>query len=94
MKLADYVDAVRGRQAELARVLKCPPPLIFQWARSVRPVPYMRCLQLEHATGGHVTCEEMRPDIAWCRVRDRKWPHPQGRPFVEVSANVKSRARA
>lgn len=41
---------------------------------------------LERATAGAVTCEEMRPDVRWHRVRDRKWPNPAGRPLIDVSA--------
>lgn len=44
------------------------------------------CAAIERATGGKVTCEELRPGEQWHRVRDRSWKwHPQGRPVVDVA---------
>lgn len=41
---------------------------------------------IERATKGQVTCEELRPDDPWVRVKDRNWPwHPQGRPVLDVA---------
>ena len=30
--------------------------------------------------------EELRPDVHWIRVPDPDWPHPQGRPAIDVAA--------
>ncbi len=64
MNLHDYV-AQLGSQAKLARTLGVPAVLISQWANQKRPVPLDRCVQIEQATEGQVTCEELRPDKAW-----------------------------
>ncbi len=64
MKLQEYV-AQLGSQAKLARTLGVPAVLISQWANQKRPVPLDRCVQIEQATEGQVTCEELRPDKAW-----------------------------
>jgi DNA-binding transcriptional regulator YdaS (Cro superfamily) len=41
------------------------------------------CVAAEGATDGAVTCEELRPDVAWVRIKDKSWPHPHGRPLVD-----------
>lgn len=68
MKLRHYIDAQRGRAAELARALRITPCLIAQWA-STRQVPAERCPSIERATGGLVRCEDLRPDVDWAYLR-------------------------
>lgn len=41
--------------------------VIQQWRRT--QVPAERCPDIEAATGGAVTCEELRPDVNWAVVR-------------------------
>ncbi len=43
--------------------------MVSQWASGVKAVPAERCPEIERATGGAVTCEELRPDIAWDVLR-------------------------
>ena len=43
------------------------------------------CALIERATAGVVTCKELRPDIRWRRVKDAAWPHPKGRPLIDVA---------
>jgi DNA-binding transcriptional regulator YdaS (Cro superfamily) len=85
MSLSDYVSAERGRRAALARVIKVHPVLVSQWASGKRGIPSDRCPAIERGTGGKVTCEEMRPDVVWHRVPDAEWPHPRGRPLIDVA---------
>jgi DNA-binding transcriptional regulator YdaS (Cro superfamily) len=85
MDLLTYVDQERGRRAVLARALGIPDQLLGQWANDVRPVPAERCPHIERATGGAVTCQELRPDVAWVRVKDKAWPHKAGRPCLDVA---------
>jgi DNA-binding transcriptional regulator YdaS (Cro superfamily) len=68
MKLSEYVNP-KGAGAALAKVLKCSPVLISQWANGVRPVPSDRCIEIEKASDGAVTCEELRPDVDWGYLR-------------------------
>ncbi len=86
MQLAEYVDAGHGRQSAIALVIECQPQLVWQWSRGVRAVPQERCPAIERATEGNVTADELRPDIRWARVPDPNWPHPDGRPTIDVAA--------
>ena len=91
MHLSEYI-ADRGAQAALARRASCHPQLVWQWARMVRPVPPERCPSIEIATDGKVTVGELRPDINWQRVPDPLWPHPDGRPCIDVAAPAREAA--
>ena len=86
MRLRDYLDrSPRGTGTELALSIGVHRVLVSQWATGVRPVPAEHCPAIERATAGKVTCEGLRPDVRWHRVRERKWPHPAGRPFIDVA---------
>ncbi|MCU0920183.1 MAG: helix-turn-helix domain-containing protein [Burkholderiaceae bacterium] len=69
MDLADYCRQAPGGQTDLGRALGCPPQLVSQWCRKVRPVPLDRCPDIERATSGAVTRRDLRPDD-WHRI----WP--------------------
>lgn len=53
----------------LALELGAPQSLISQWFNGRRQIPAKRCPAIEKATGGAVTCEEMRPDVDWAYLR-------------------------
>lgn len=76
----------------LARAIGAWPQSVTNWSKGDRQVPAERCPSIEHATGGIVPCEEMRPDLPWARVKDAKWPHPSGRPVLDLSKAVQSKA--
>jgi DNA-binding transcriptional regulator YdaS (Cro superfamily) len=78
------VSQDRGCAARAADHLGVPPALITQWCKGIRPAPADRAVAIELLTEAAVTCEEMRPDVLWVRMRDRKWPHPKGRPLVDL----------
>ena len=63
MNLLDYTKT-RERQSALARRLGVPTVCVNQWAHGKRQVPADRCVDIEIATEGAVTCEELRPDMA------------------------------
>jgi DNA-binding transcriptional regulator YdaS (Cro superfamily) len=89
MHLRDYLkNKPRGTGSALAAALKVQRVLVSQWAaeKSPRPVPQEHCAPLERETAGEVTAEEMRPDLPWLRVKDRKWPNPKGKPMCDFSA--------
>jgi DNA-binding transcriptional regulator YdaS (Cro superfamily) len=69
MKLEDYLEQERGRSTELADLLGVVPSLISMWASGSRKVPAEWCMEIEHATGGKVKAEDMRPDLNWKRFR-------------------------
>ncbi|WP_169295683.1 helix-turn-helix domain-containing protein [Advenella sp. EE-W14] len=72
MQLLDFVNAERGIRAKLAKDISVPQILISQWALKRRQVPAERCPDIEQATNGQVTCEELRPDVNWSVLRNKK----------------------
>lgn len=58
-----------GGQAALSRNLGISSPTVNQWTTGIRQIPAERCPEIEKATGGAVTCEELRPDIDWAYLR-------------------------
>jgi len=69
MNLKKYTNQERGIAANLGRELGIPSVLISQWANGTRQVPAERCPEIEKATGGIVTCEDLRPDVDWKYLR-------------------------
>ena len=81
MNLRTYVDAERGRAADLATALGLSPVMVSQWASGVKTVPMNRCTAIEQATAGVVRRWDLRPND-WHLV----WPELIGakgapRPF-------------
>lgn len=76
-----------GSASALARSLGVTPGAVGQMISGLRSVPPDRCPAIERATEGRVTCDELRPDVRWVRVPDPAWPHPEGRPCIDVAAN-------
>lgn len=89
--IARATELLRGYSA-FARELGVSGPTIHEWVSLRRPVPPVRCAQIERATAGQVTCEELRPDIRWHRIPDAEWPHPQGRPLIDVAVPQQAHA--
>lgn len=79
-----------GGQADLARLLGVTPAAVGQWAAGIRKTPPDRCAEIEKATGGRVSCEVLRPDVRWVRIPDPDWPHPDGRPCLDLAGAVRS----
>lgn len=86
MDIPKLIDSIGGTSA-VARICNVQPPSVSEW-RKKGQFPADRCPAIEHATGGAVTCEELRPDVAWVRVPDPDWPHPQGKPLVDHTTKV------
>lgn len=75
-----------GGQASLAALLGLPDRRnVWPWFNTERRIPCEHCPAIERATDGLVTVEELRPDAAWLRVKDKAWPHPMGRPVLDFS---------
>lgn len=94
MVLLDMVQSRRGVAAELARAADLSRPFIWQCATGERRLPPDRCPAIERATEGRVTVEQLRPDVRWHRVPDPAWPHPDGRPTIDVAAPAEEIERA
>jgi DNA-binding transcriptional regulator YdaS (Cro superfamily) len=58
-----------GGGAKLAKLVGVKPPTVSQWLKYTRPVPPIRCLAIESATGGIVSRSDLRPDD-WHKI----WP--------------------
>lgn len=83
MKLKDYVRQMgHGTQGRLAKALGVSRVAIHLWAEEKRPVPVVRAVALERATGGEVTRQEVRPND-WQEF----WPElaEQGAPTCPAS---------
>jgi DNA-binding transcriptional regulator YdaS (Cro superfamily) len=63
MKLKQWTELERGKQAWLAREIGVSLPTMTRWVNGLDEIPENRTRQIEQATGGVVTCEEMRPDL-------------------------------
>lgn len=80
------------RRSELAERLGVSKAAISQWLGEGGLPPPDRCPAIERATDGRMTCEALRPDINWQRVPDPAWPHPDGRPCIDVAAPAREAA--
>jgi DNA-binding transcriptional regulator YdaS (Cro superfamily) len=79
----DNVISMLGGPSKVAKILGIKPPSVIGWCGRVPP---QRCPAIERATAGAVTAEQLRPDVRWVRVPDPRWPHPAGRPCIDVAA--------
>lgn len=86
MTLSEFFAAERGAQAKLAAAMGIAPPLLSQWASADRQVPLDRCAAIERHTQGVVAVESLRADARWVRVKDKNWPHPDGRPLLDLAS--------
>lgn len=70
MNLTSYLEE-NGMANTLSKVIEVSPVMISLWKTGARQVPAERCPDIERATNGKVTCEELRPDLAeqWAYLR-------------------------
>jgi DNA-binding transcriptional regulator YdaS (Cro superfamily) len=81
MNHVDRAIQAFGSQAAMAAALGITQPTVSEWLRGARRVPAERCLEVERATRRiaaekgdpslAVTCEELRPDVAWAVLRQK-----------------------
>ena len=91
MNPSDLIDNLGGTSA-VARMAGVSPPTAH--AYRYRGIPPERCPAIERATQGAHTVEALRPDVAWSRIADPSWPHPAGRPVIDVARPVAVREAA
>lgn len=73
-----------GGIAAVARICGVKPPSVHEWVtRGI--VPADRCEAIEAATGGAVTCEQLRPDLDWTRVGGRAFYRARQLPTREAA---------
>lgn len=68
MNIKTYLSE-RGASRRLAGVLRLSQAIVSEWKTGRKKVPAERCPAIERATGGAVTCEELRPDVDWAYLR-------------------------
>ena len=76
-----------GGVSAFAALIGVGQSVVSNW-RSRGAVAADACPTIERATAGGVLCEELRPDVNWHRIPDADWPHPEGRPLIDVSAKA------
>jgi DNA-binding transcriptional regulator YdaS (Cro superfamily) len=62
MNLIEYMKSQpRGALSKLSKTIGAHIPDVSRWVSGDRPVPLERCKAIEAATGGKVTCRDLRP---------------------------------
>lgn len=84
MRLDQYLTQ-HETAVSLAEKIGVTPGFISQWRTGLRPIPDDLCPRIEQSTGGTVSCEELRPDLSWVRIDDSAWPHPDGKPLLDLT---------
>lgn len=67
MKLSEYLK--NTTQSAFAKQVGVSQGMIYQWLYGIRQVSIDKCVSIERATNGAVTCEELRPDFDWKYLR-------------------------
>ena len=78
MNLAEWLARESGRMTAMAEHMGVNKTAVWGW--KVHGVPAARMRAVRDFTGGEVTLEDMVPDPAW--------PHPAGRPVIDVARPV------
>lgn len=82
MNHSQLIDQLGGVSA-VARVCGVSAPTAHAYRQ--RGIPPERCPAIERATQATVTVETLRPDVHWARIPDPAWPHPAGRPVIDIA---------
>lgn len=75
-------------RAEIAKKVNLGDQYLYQCFSGRRKLPAEHAPAIERATGGEITADALRPDVCWVRVPDPSWPHPDGRPCIDVAASA------
>lgn len=84
-------SALGETTAGLARRLGVTKGAAHQWKKP-KSIPEVHCVVIERDSVAKATCEQLRDDIVWVRVPDPAWPHPAGRPCIDVVATLSKAA--
>jgi DNA-binding transcriptional regulator YdaS (Cro superfamily) len=92
LTLHEYLSRPESESmSAFARRLGVNPDQVRQWRNRTegRQPSAENSAAIEKATEGLVTCETLRPDLAWHRIKDKAWPwHRAGRPALDVTAEA------
>lgn len=61
---------------------------LYQILTGRRPASPELSARIERESGGRLACEHLRPDLRWLRIPDAAWPHPSGRPALEIAPEL------
>ncbi|WP_353233346.1 YdaS family helix-turn-helix protein [Diaphorobacter ruginosibacter] len=78
---------ISGSQKKLASIVNKAQGHVSHWLANGLPCDYAPAIEKE--TG--VSVEELCPQTVWLRVPDPLWPHPGGRPLIDVANSPISR---
>lgn len=59
-----------GGPAKVAALLEVTTQAVCFWRDGKRGLPAEHCPTIERATGGQVSCEDLRPDVDWGYLRN------------------------
>ena len=82
MRRMDIIQELGG-PAAVARIVGVKPPSVIEWRK--RGIPAERAPDIERATNGQWTVDTLCPSARWSRIPDPTWPHPAGRPVIDVA---------
>ena len=68
----------------MARMTGVAPPSVVGWRK--RGIPPGRRPAIERGCWPAITVEMLGDDVQWVRVPDATWPHPSGRPCIDVAS--------
>lgn len=89
MNISDYLKESSTTQMAFARMLGVTQGTVAFWLHN-KPPTIERCIEIEKATGGKVTCEELRPDVDWAYLRGGDAPRSHPSPLSESGPGAKS----
>lgn len=87
------IEMMPSERSVVARAARMNEQYLYQCLTGRRSTPSERCPLIERATDARITCEELRPDVTWSRIPDAGWPHPDGRPVIDVARPNRSDKR-
>ena len=80
--MSELISSLGGPTA-VARMLGIKAPSVIGWKGRVPPE---RRPELERLKYPGFCVEMFGDDVRWVRVPDPDWPHPDGRPCIDVAA--------
>ena len=75
----------RGAMSNLARLLRVPAQTVRDWITGRRKIPDAHCAAIEFLSSGALCVEQLKPESPWLRYPDPGWPHPSGRPVLDIA---------
>jgi len=83
--MSNLIDELGG-PTKVARMTRKTVPSVIEWR--TKGIPAARAPDIERGTDGRYTVEVLCPGVRFVRVPDPAWPHPQGRPCLDVASQA------